>query len=193
MKRLWIFNFMIGCLLSLLTLVSPVGAAEKNFQSFVLGNEGTGLIGTMVAAGYGNYSLYDALVIFQTLSDPSIAGVLTDAFLATLAICPAGSGIFAHKLNEFNVPGISVAVNEDGTIETVNVYGSFYVTQPETSTLASWISGIGLINLTHSPPGSSLTSWTHVVQTDTIHYHAFAVAWTGYRLHLPLIKKAAGN
>ena len=193
MKRFWIFNLMIGYLLGLLTLSTPAGAAEKNFQSFVLSNEGPGFISKLLAAGYGTYSVYEAMVVIQQLSDPYIAGVLTDGFLETLARCPAGSGIFTHKLNEFNLPGISLAVNEDGTIETVNVYGSFYVTQPGTSTLVSNISGVDLINLSYSPPGSPLTSWTHVVPPDTIHYHAFAVAWGGYRLNLPIILKAGGD
>ena len=96
MKRHWMPIFIIGVLLSTTTLVSPAQAANAN--TFVLSNEGGGLISEMVAAGYGDYNPYDALVAMQGNTDPSIAGIVTPAFLATLQSNPASSPIFTHPL-----------------------------------------------------------------------------------------------
>ena len=182
MKRFWIFALMIGYLLGLFALGSPAGATEKNFQKFVLTNEGSGFISKLVVAGYGTYALYDAVVAMQQLSDLYIAGVLTDPFLETLAHCPAGSEIFTHQLNKFNLTQFPRSERGQHNRETVNVYGSFYVTQPGTSTMVSNISGVGLIeaNLLQpragpSPPGPTLS---HPTPSTTMP----RLAWAGYRL-----------
>ena len=193
MKRFWIFALMIGYLLGLLALGSPAGAAEKNFQSFVLTNEGSGFISKLVVAGYGTYALYDAVVAMQQLSDLYIAGVLTDPFLETLAHCPAGSEIFTHQLNEFNLPGISLAVNEDGTMrdrERLWIILRYPARNQHD----------GIKHIRCRPDKADLFTPgqpPHLLDPHCPTRHhplpCLRLAWAGYRLDLPIIFKAGGD
>jgi hypothetical protein len=87
--------------LSLIAIVLVLAAlpAQAQTSGFILG-EGPGkLVDALIAAGYGSSSLYNALVNLQNNTNPSVADVITPAFLATLQSCPyPGSPIFATTL-----------------------------------------------------------------------------------------------
>jgi len=55
MKRHWMLIFIIGIFLSVSAMVSPAQAANINVNqdTFILSNEGGGLISQLVAAGWG--------------------------------------------------------------------------------------------------------------------------------------------
>jgi hypothetical protein len=87
--------------------------------TFVLSNESGGyLIDELIKAGYGNSSLYDTLVALQGTS----GGVISDAFLATLAACPAGSEIFTASLSNFAGLNNPVCINSDGTLSNTGYF-----------------------------------------------------------------------
>jgi len=159
-----------------------VNVTPTDSKSFVLSNEAAGyFITELINAGYGSYSLYDALVVIQALSDPSVSGIITDAFLATLAQSPAGSEVFTTRLRD--VTGTSIAINDDGTAQIVDIQGRDYYGQAGFVTLGSTISGVGRELFTHSAdPEGYLTSWTNEGSqggvTKTTNYHAFAVGWS---------------
>jgi hypothetical protein len=149
-----------------------------NQDTFVLSNEGGGLISQMVAAGYGNDNLYEALLAIRADADPSTSGIITDAFLTNLANAPASSEIFTTKLKDVNSHGVSVSISTDGTARYDDVEGrTYYGTFP---TLVSNISGVGLTNFTHStdsaaPLNAMIVDGPLAGMTTT--YNAFAVAW----------------
>ncbi|MGA2781489.1 MAG: hypothetical protein ABSF13_06155 [Smithella sp.] len=150
-------------------------------NTFILSNEGGGLISQLIAAGYGNYNLYDALQALRAEADPSISSVLTDAFLTALASCPAGSAIFTHKLSEFEYigSGAGIAISDDGTVTFVSVFGRTYYTAGY-PTLSSAISGVGNAAFTHSSDTSSpLTSWVGTGGGNVygVTYNVFAIGW----------------
>ena len=141
--------------------------------TFILSNEGGGLISQLVTAGYGDYNLYQTLVAIQQNTDPSISGVVTDDFLNALASCPAGGEIFTHKLSEYTGAGLAVAISTDGTVQTVSVYGRTYLGTTGSATLKSNISGVGDGLFTYTTLSSPLTSFS--VSTTT--YNVFAIGW----------------
>jgi hypothetical protein len=172
-------------LLSILTTQSlnPAYSGEigKTQNTIVLSDEAPGnLFSLLNKAGYGNYNLYQTLLLIQADANPSVAGIITAAFLNTLANCPAGSQIFTTKLNDFRSDS-SLAVSTDGTVQTVKVEAKDYFNKSRASTLLSSISGAGVgdTNFVHSgiQPStaefnSPLTSWT---VGDTT-YNVFAIA-----------------
>jgi len=172
-------------LLSILTTLSlnPAYSGEigKTQNTIVLSDEAPGnLFSLLNKAGYGNYNLYQTLLLIQADANPSVAGIITAAFLNTLANCPAGSQIFTTKLNDFRSDS-SLAVSTDGTVQTVKVEAKDYYNKSRASTLLSSISGAGVgdTNFVHSgiQPStaefnSPLTSWT---VGDTT-YNVFAIA-----------------
>jgi len=84
-----------------IVLVLAALPAQAQYQSFAL-TEGPGkLITSMIAAGDGNLDVYHTLVQLQSHGNPSIVGVLTPAFLSTLATCPANSSIFTNTLSAY--------------------------------------------------------------------------------------------
>ncbi len=141
--------------------------------SLILSDEGTHLVGTMAAAGYGDLNLYDALVAMQASSAPSVAGVITDSFLDAVATCPANSEIFTSQLQGL-AAGAAVAVSSDCAVQTVPVVGSALLGLPGTATLATALfSGAGSYSLTFSTTQDPLATW----QANGTTYNAFAVAW----------------
>ena len=154
--------------------------SQGTSQSFVLSNEAPGqLIGKLVAAGYGDLNLYEALVTIQQHTSPSVAGVLTPTFLASLNRCAAGDQIFTTLLK--NVSG-TVAISDDCSAQTVSVQGSAFSGRAGTATLVTGISGASPASLVSSTSSSPLTSWTQNVTvgsgTATVTYNAFAILYT---------------
>ena len=78
----------VAFLLFLPLAISGAWAATAN--TFVLSDEGTGLVTMLNNSGYGNLNLYQTLqqIVFDT--NPSVAGILTPIFLKALHDCSAG-------------------------------------------------------------------------------------------------------
>ena len=65
-------------LIATLLLLFAFPAQAATYQTFVLTNEGVnGLVSQLISDGYGNYNLYDALVVIQANTNPSVAGIIT--------------------------------------------------------------------------------------------------------------------
>jgi hypothetical protein len=142
-------------------------------DTFILSNEGGGLISQLVAAGSGDAYLYDVLVNIQSSTDPSVSPVLTNAFLLALKSCPAGSAIFTHKLSEYTGAGVAVAISTDGTVQVVSVFGRTYFVKTGTATLNAVVSGVGNADFTHTTTSSPLIYWTGSNTT----YNVFGIGW----------------
>ena len=182
MKQIRGLLLLAGVLSCLSVPLSPLWGINVivNQSTFVLSNEGNGLITQLVNAGYGEYNLYDALVAIQANTDPSVAGLLTPAFLATLQNCPAGAEIFTTRLKTVTSHGVSVSISTDGSARYDNVLGATYYNS--FPTLAANISGVGPARFTHSTTSSAPLNAT-VIQGPlagmTTTYNAFGVAWAG--------------
>jgi hypothetical protein len=150
------------------------GIAFSGEQTFVLSNEGTnGFITQLLAAGYGNINLYQALVDIDKETNPSTTGIITDAFLRALQSNSASSAIFTTPLNSFSPGSQGLAISTDGTVQVVNVSGAAYYADGA-PTLTSEISGVGRGLFTHSAnTGTALTSFSSGGTT----YNVFAVGW----------------
>ena len=150
--------------------------------SFILSDEGLGLIRIMKAQGYATYSLYDSLLELQTNSDPTITPVLSDRLLEVFASCPAASQIFTTKLQNLT-PGSSTALNTDCTVKSLSILGATYKDQPGVANLSTAFDFPYLI--THSSnPQTPLTTW----QESPTTYDVIGIAWTpGSRVLLPCI------
>ena len=150
--------------------------------TFVLSNEygddlEGGLIDQLIAAGYGDSSLYDVLEVLQ----PQSGGVITDKFMAKLAACPADSEIFTAKLSYFGGLNGPVCVNTDGTLGIQPIFGRDYIDAANFATSTENIAGVGSSYFTYptSPlyyidAGGRSSGGT---ETDE-RYRAFAVLWS---------------
>ena len=175
----------IGIFLSVSALVSPAQAffVNVNQSTFVLSNEGGGLISQLIAGGYGEDNLYQALVDIARDANPSVAEVLMPAFLQELKNAPLGSQIFTHHLSEYTGSGQAVAINSDGTAQVVSIFGATYYGQAKTATLNSNISGVGDARFTYTTDSSSwnpnLTSWVvnGPLENMTTTYNVFGIGW----------------
>jgi len=149
-------------LLSMTVLISPAKAINVtvNQDTFVLSNEAPGYgISALVNAGYGDYNLYQTLVTIQGSTDPSVSGILTDEFLATLQNAPASSQIFTTHLKDVNSQGTAIAINTDGTFQTVSIFGSAYYGDPRLTRLSTDVEGVGKFIMVFNSTGI-VTSWT---------------------------------
>jgi hypothetical protein len=150
-----------------------------NQDTFILSDETPGnLVSVLVKAEYGNYNLYQALLQIQADANPTIAGIITPAFLNALTRCPTDSQIFTAKLNTFP-DGSSLAISTDGTVQTVSVHANDYYNKPGAFTLLSSITGVGNANFVYSGTqpltadfNSPLTTWA----VGDTKYKVFAIA-----------------
>jgi hypothetical protein len=159
--------------------LSPVysGEALRNQDTLILSNEAPGILITrLVHAGYGNFSLYDILVVMQQNTDPSVAGIITPAFLGALRSCPADSPLFTSQIK--NIPeGSSVAISSDCTWQVTNIHAYDYIKKPGTSRLSSNLSGVGKTYFIHATsPDTPLTSLKHATAGGNAKYNIFAIA-----------------
>ena len=160
-------------------LYAPQGPS----QTFVLSDEAPAhLIANMVAAGYGNGNVYDALVRIEGNTNPSLAGVITPAFLLSLRSCAAGDQLFTVPLSSLSYSGSAIAVSDDCSVQIRSVQGSSFNGQPGTTSLATTISGAGPATAVSSTSSTPLTSWTQNVTvgsgTATVTYNDFAILYT---------------
>jgi hypothetical protein len=160
-------------------LYAPQGPS----QTFVLSDEAPGhLITNMVAAGYGNYNIYNAVLAIQQQTNPSLAGVLTPAFFLSLQSCAPGDQLFAVAMKNLSYSGSAIAVSDDCSVQVRGVQGSSFNGQPGTTTLAVTISGVGAATDVASTSSTPLTSWTQNVTVGsgaaTVTYNDFAILYT---------------
>ena len=133
--KTWVVESLIRAFgfLLILTLTIP-GAWAATANTFVLSDEGAGLITKLTDAGYGNLNLYDALQQIVQDTNPSVTGIITPNFFLSLHSCPSNSPIFTTQLENI-AAGSSVAISTDCTEQPVNVYGATYYNQAGTSML----------------------------------------------------------
>ena len=143
--------------------------------TFVLSNEEGRMIDQLIAAGYGNVSLYRTLAEIQDTS----GGVISDEFLEVLANCPAGSPIFTKKLKDYEGITGGIAINTDGTVFTTSIKGRSYYGQTGYSTYPPNHSGVGRELFTYA---NSPEYYIDAGSSDKIggRYKAFAIAWSSY-------------
>jgi hypothetical protein len=165
-------------------LYQKVQGSSTIHNSIILSNEAPGnFISRFVNAGYGDYNLYDFLIALSASSDPSISDFVTDAFLNTLASCPAGSAIFTTKLNQYAISSDAAAVSDDCTVQDTGISGNYYYLLPMEiySTQGAEYSGVGRIDLVRSArkeiENSYLEIWTPVNGGSAATYRALAVIW----------------
>jgi hypothetical protein len=124
--------------------------------------------------------MYQVLVSIAGNTNPSIAGILTPAFMQALKSCPASSGIFSTQLKDVGTsPTTSVVVCTDGTAQVRdNISGrAFY--DEGVATLTSNVAGVGRALFTHSANTQTpIISWTGTNGLGvTTTYNDFGVAW----------------
>jgi hypothetical protein len=139
--------------------------------TFVLSNEEGGLIDQLIAAGYGNSNLYQALVSIA----PSSGGVITEDFLETLALCDSGSQIFTQTLNSYAGLDGAVAINTDGTaFTTTSIKGRDYYGDTGYSTYPPDLSGAGREIFTYADSAGYYIDAPNGGTT----YKVFAIGWS---------------
>ena len=168
-----LFIFLIGKVNAL-----PVPGNETTTNTattFVLSNEEGRMIDQLIAAGYGNVSLYRTLAEIQDTS----GGVISDEFLEVLANCPAGSPILTKKLKDYEGITGGIAINTDGTVFTTSIKGRSYYGQTGYSTYPPNHSGVGRELFTYA---NSPEYYIDAGSSDKIggRYKAFAIAWSSY-------------
>jgi hypothetical protein len=171
--------------------------ASTNADSFILSNEPPGyLIHQLIAGGYGNLNLYSTLTYISQESNPTVADIITPAFLHALKSVPAGSPIFTTLLNQVDFDG-AVAISTDGTAQFVEIYGQNYNGTSGTTTLKSSIAGVGYGDFLNSSSGypnpvtsrNSITGSGSSITNTT--YNVIGIGWGvgNYSLYLPLIMR----
>ncbi|MEA4883989.1 MAG: beta-propeller fold lactonase family protein, partial [Clostridia bacterium] len=163
-------------------------AAEPT--TFVLSNEEGGLIDELIAAGYGNRSLYEALVALKASS----GGVITDDFLEALRGCPPDSEAFTDALSNYAGLNNPVCVNTDGTLTIQPIFGRDYHGRTGYSTYPESSGGARRERFTYA---ASPAYYIDAGQSDTEeakNYYAFAIAWSAINLppEVRVLKPAAG-
>jgi hypothetical protein len=162
--RTFVFLFVLA--------LTASGAWAATANTFILSDEGAGLINKLLNAGYGNMNLYQVLVQIVNDTNPSVSGIITPAFLLSLSNCPPSSPLFTTLLSSIP-PGSSVAISDDCTVQFVSIHGASYYNQGA-PTLGSDISGVGRGLFTHSADSQTpLTLW----QANGNTYNVFAIGW----------------
>jgi hypothetical protein len=119
------FAVLVVLLLALFSLPGNVHADSNDPRTFVLSNElgpaglQGGLIDQLIAAGYGNYNLYQ---ILQLLAAQPGSGIPAD-FVASVGNNPAGSEVFTETLSMIRPAWGPFCINADGSISIQPIYG----------------------------------------------------------------------
>jgi len=147
----------------------PVKISAPQATTFVLSNE-DGLIDDLIVGGYGDGSLYDALIALE----PASGGIISQSFLDVLSNCPAGSQIFTKKLNEYAHLKGGICINTDGTVfTTIDIAGRNYHGINGYSTYPPDVSGTGRELFTYA---DNPEYYIDAVNGSTT-YKVFAIAW----------------
>lgn len=165
-------------LVAISALAFPAKAAVYNSPTAVISNEGPGYgITAMVNAGLGNYNLYQTLMYLRDNANPPIGGTFTAGYLQALQTLPASTQVYTTLLKDVNVAGTSIAIGEDGTVQTVSVYGSVYQSAQGATVADTTIAGIGNFRTIARSTSSPLTSWSVTSGEDTTTYNVFGIIY----------------
>jgi hypothetical protein len=145
------------------------GGTDPAATTFVLSNEEGGLIDRLIAGGYGDGSLYDALVALE----PDSGGIISQSFLDTLSSCPAGSEIFTAPLSNYTGINNPVGINTDGTLIIVPIFGRDYYGQTGYSNYPTTLVPGDTNFVEAGSPGYYIDAGS----SGSMNYHAFAIAW----------------
>ena len=166
------FVVLVGVLITLFSLSG--NARADDVLTFVLSNEAPGyLIDELIAGGYGNSSLYETLLGLQAAS----GGVITDAFLETLALCPPGSEIFTAPLSNYTGVNNPVCINADGTLGIRPIFGRSYDGKPGYVTNQAHYPGIALANFTMAESPTYYIDAGSSGEPSLIYYQSIGIAW----------------
>ncbi|KAF5037124.1 hypothetical protein DSECCO2_567970 [anaerobic digester metagenome] len=152
-------------------------AVADTALTFMLSNEAPGyLIDNLIANGYGDSCMYSVLVALQPLS----GGVISDAFLDTLAACPANSDVFISELwnfsDESNNP---IGIGEDGNLIVAPAYGRDHLENEGYVTYNDTLVPVGLKLFTKAiGPEFYIDVGAMTWGGITTYYKAFAIAWS---------------
>jgi hypothetical protein len=154
---------------------------EINARTFMLSNEAPGyLIDNLIAAGYGDSSLYAVMQYLQPLS----GGVIPQWFMDSLAVCPAGSDVFTAELFNFSDPSNNPAgISEEGSVIISGIYGKDYSVMEGYTTFNDTLVPVSLKLFTKAiGPEFYIDAGTRTVYNSSVpvttHYKAFAIAWS---------------
>lgn len=149
-------------------------------MSVILSGEAPGrLITNLVAGGFGNVNIYEAVLLLKDNSSPSLIPVIPAYFTYTLqGFCPTGanSGIFTNQLK--NYVGQTIAVGYDCTVQPVAYQSSLFTGQSGVSKLVSTLSGFGSTSWLYATNlANPLTSWTTTAGSVTTPYRATTLGY----------------
>jgi hypothetical protein len=168
---LFIFTLTFVLVFSITADALPVNAQSTSVQTVVLSNEQIGLM-KLGNQGYVTLSIYDTLVKLQTDSNPSLSGVISSQFLATLHSLPSSSQIFTKTLGNYE-DWNAIAISTDGSVQTVSIQGSTYLNAQGTSKLDTQISGVANFRAIYSLSQTPIVSFTNGNTT----YNVFAILY----------------
>ena len=144
-----------------------------NAKSFIFSHESGDLVAKIIAAGYGDYSVFDFLWVGMTNSNPVLPGDLLGIVLQSAMDAKPGNDIFTKHVKDFS--GKSFLLNSDCTVQETNILASTYYNQAGTATLDTAMNGVATYHFTYtSDYVTPLTSW----QTNSKTYDLLALAWT---------------
>jgi hypothetical protein len=173
--------------LALFSLSGKALADSNDPRTFVLSNElgpaaQGGLIDRLIAAGYGSQNLYQ---ILQLLAAQPGTGIPAD-FVTSVGNNPTGSEVFTAALSNFaNIANNPIAINADGWLHVVPIYGRAYDGQAGFVTNNVQYSGIWPAKFTMA---TSPIYYIDAGLSVNGHSLAIGIAWAGgIRLYLPLI------
>ncbi|MFH1152392.1 MAG: IPTL-CTERM sorting domain-containing protein [Pseudomonadota bacterium] len=175
-----------------------IGIAYTNHgRTFVISNElGTesegGLIDQLIAAGHGDDSLYEVLVLLA--ANPS-SGIPADFVAEVNGNDHNTSEVFTATLSMIRPAGGPFFINADGTISIQPSYGRDFDGQTGYTTETVHYSGIGLANFTMAQsPAYFIDAGSNGVtgQDATIYYKAIGIAWCNSMLTFVLSNEAPG-
>jgi hypothetical protein len=180
MKKIFLLTFLFQVL-----IFKPQNSFSQTIEidakTFMLSNEAPGfLIDNLIAAGYGDSSLYAVMQYLQPLS----GGAIPQWFMDSLAACPANSDVFTTKLNNFSDPSNNpIGIGEDGNLIVAGVYGRDYYKNEGYLTYNDTLVSVSLKLFTKAiGPEYYIDAGTTTVYNSSVpvttHYKTFAIAWS---------------
>jgi len=145
-------------------------------RSVIISNEAPGhLIDGLIAAGYGNDSLFQVLTLLQ----PASGGVIPAAFVAEVAGSPSDRAVFTTRLSDYAGVSGGVEIDDDGTIAGTGRTGQTWYGTPGYLSLTAGVPGVWPVEFTYAD-GGYYWLYTHSFDLEGgIHrdYYLFAVVW----------------
>jgi len=167
----------------------PNGDISEDVYTIIISNEAPGrLIDRLVARGYGDLTLIEALAYFRDHS----RGVISEDFYNQVYNAPAGSEVFTAKLENYVGIQGGVEISADGTIHTRAVTAAAY---DGTTGYLTLFGDSGQFKFTHAQDVANYiyTGNTQLQVGPIVYnydYYAFAIVWgEGISTYLPLVTR----